>query len=150
MDVAGAVAMAAALEVRSEARQSGQERLVALRDRLKDGLLTGSPHVVVRGSLSNRLPGNLHVTVPGCTGEVLLFLCDQEGIQVSTGSACQAGVPEPSHVLSAMGVSPEDAWGALRLTLGYTTSAEDVEYVIRVFPSVVERATQAGLAGVKS
>jgi cysteine desulfurase len=123
---------------------------VALRDRLKDGLLAGSPHVVVRGSLSNRLPGNLHVTVPGCTGEVLLFLCDQEGIQVSTGSACQAGVPEPSHVLSAMGVSPEDAWGALRLTLGYTTSAEDVEHVIRVFPSVVERATQAGLAGVKS
>ncbi|MDA7566010.1 cysteine desulfurase [Pontimonas sp.] len=150
MDVAGAVAMAAALEVRAQARQSGQERLVALRDRLREGLLADSPQVVVRGSLSNRLPGNLHITVPGCTGEVLLFLCDQEGIQVSTGSACQAGVPEPSHVLSAMGVPPEDAWGALRLTLGYTTSAEDVEHVIRVFPSVVERATQAGLAGVKS
>ena len=150
MDVAGAVAMAAALEVRAQARQSGQERLVALRDRLREGLLAASPQIVVRGSLSNRLPGNLHITVPGCTGEVLLFLCDQEGIQVSTGSACQAGVPEPSHVLSAMGVPPEDAWGALRLTLGYTTSAEDVEHVIRVFPSVVERATQAGLAGVKS
>ncbi|MDA8579669.1 cysteine desulfurase [Pontimonas sp.] len=150
MDVAGAVAMAAALEVRAQARQSGQERLAALRDRLREGLLADSPQIVVRGSLSNRLPGNLHITVPGCTGEVLLFLCDQEGIQVSTGSACQAGVPEPSHVLSAMGVPPEDAWGALRLTLGYTTSAEDVEHVIRVFPSVVERATQAGLAGVKS
>ena len=150
MDVAGAVAMAAALEVRAEARQSGQERLVGLRDRLKDGLRAGSPQIVVRGSLSNRLPGNLHVTVPGCTGEVLLFLCDQEGIQVSTGSACQAGVPEPSHVLSAMGVPPQDAWGALRLTLGYTTIAEDIEHVIRVFPTVVERATQAGLAGIKS
>ena len=150
MDVAGAVAMAAAMELRAVERSSGQDALVALRDRLKDGLVAASPQVTVRGSLTDRLPGNLHITVGGCAGEVLLFLCDQQGIQVSTGSACQAGVPEPSHVLSAMGVAPEDAWGALRLTLGYTTTTEDVDHVIRVFPSIVERATHAGLASAKS
>lgn len=146
MDAAGAIAFATALEVRALDREQGQDRLMALRDRLWEGLLAVAPQCVVRGSHDERLPGNLHLTVPGCTGDVLLYLLDEHGIHASTGSACQAGVAEPSHVLLAMGVPAEEAWGAIRLTLSYTTTAEDVERVISVFPDVVERATKAGLA----
>jgi cysteine desulfurase len=77
---------------------------------------------------------------------VLLYLLDQHGIQVSTGSACQAGVPEPSHVLLAMGLSEETARGALRFSLGYHTTEDDIEAVASVFPRVVEQARAAGMA----
>jgi len=146
MDVAGAVAFATALEVRKAVRETEQDTLIALRDRLREGLLALAPQCVARGSLHHRLPGNLHLTVPGCTGDVLLYLFDEHGIHASTGSACQAGVPEPSHVLLSMGVPVEDAWGAIRLSLSYATTAEDIEHVIDVFPDVVERGTKAGMS----
>jgi cysteine desulfurase len=109
------------------------------------GLQAEVQGIVVRGS-TERLPGNLHVTVPGCEGDVLLYLLDQHGIHVSTGSACQAGVAEASHVLLAMGVSESDARGALRFSLSYSTTEADVDQVISVFASVVERASAAGMA----
>jgi cysteine desulfurase len=77
---------------------------------------------------------------------VLLYLLDQHGIQVSTGSACQAGVPEASHVLVAMGLPEDTARGALRFSLGYHTTARDIEAVVSVFAGVVEQARQAGMA----
>ena len=146
MDAAGAVAFAVALEVRAAVREEGEHRLVALRDRLRAGLLNVAPQCVARGSLDHRLPGNLHLTVPGCKGDVLLYLLDEHGIHASTGSACQAGIPEPSHVLLAMGVPPDEAWGAIRLTLSYSTTEAEIDRVISVFSDVVERGVRAGLS----
>ncbi len=145
LNVAGALGFAVALEAREAQRQRGFAALAALRDRLMVGLQGEVPGLVVRGS-KDRLPGNLHITVPGCEGDVLLYLLDQHGIHVSTGSACQAGVPEASHVLIAMGVSEADARGALRFSLSYSTTEADVDQVIAVFASVVEKARAAGMA----
>lgn len=145
LNVAGALGFAVALEAREAQRQHGSAALARLRDRLMVGLQAAVPHVVVRGS-QDRLPGNLHITVPGCEGDVLLYLLDQHGIHVSTGSACQAGVPEASHVLLAMGVSEADARGALRFSLSYSTTEAEVDQVIAVFASVVEKASAAGMA----
>jgi cysteine desulfurase len=146
LDVAGVVAFAAALELREQQRRERAPRLQALRDSLRDQLVGAVGEVVIRGSLESRLPGNLHLTVPGCEGDVLLYLLDQEGIQVSTGSACQAGVPEPSHVLRAMGVAEDEARGALRFSLGYQTTEDDIALVAARFPRVVEQARVAGMA----
>jgi cysteine desulfurase len=146
LDVAGVVAFAAALELREQHRLESSERLRERRDSLKEGLLSVVPEVVVRGSATERLPGNLHITVPGCEGDVLLYLLDQQGIQVSTGSACQAGVPEPSHVLMAMGLTEETARGALRFSLGCPTTPEDIDQVVSRFAAVVEQAKAAGMA----
>jgi cysteine desulfurase len=146
LDVAGALAFATALELRESTRANSQGRLEALRDRLREGLVSRVPEIVLRGHPTHRLPGNLHITVPGCEGDVLLYLLDERGIHVSTGSACQAGVPEPSHVLMAMGVSESDARGALRFSLGYSTTEDDIDRVIAVFADVVASARAAGLA----
>jgi cysteine desulfurase len=146
LDVAGALAFATALELRESQRIGHAKTLGQLRDRLRNGLTAAVPELVLRGHPSDRLPGNLHVTVPGCEGDVLLYLLDQRGIHVSTGSACQAGVPEASHVLMAMGVAESDARGALRFSLGYSSTEEDIDTVISVFAEVVTAARQAGLA----
>ena len=146
LDVAGVVAFAAALELRERQRVERSERLGELRDSLREGLQSVVPEIVVRGSTTDRLPGNLHITIPDCEGDVLLYLLDQHGIQVSTGSACQAGVPEPSHVLMAMGLREETARGALRFSLGYHTTSEDIDQVVSRFAGVVEQARAAGMA----
>ena len=146
LDVAGVVAFAAALELRERQRVESSERLRELRDSLREGLQSVVPEIVVRGSTTDRLPGNLHITIPDCEGDVLLYLLDQHGIQVSTGSACQAGVPEPSHVLMAMGLREETARGALRFSLGYHTTSEDIDQVVSRFAGVVEQARAAGMA----
>ncbi len=93
--------------------------LSALRDQLEAAVLAAVPGAVVRGpaSAADRLPGLLHVTVPGAEGDALLYLLDARGVECSTGSACTAGVPQPSHVLSAMGLSDAEAQGALRFSL---------------------------------
>jgi cysteine desulfurase len=146
LDAAGAVAFATALEVRDRTRQKRHTDLANLRDRLLQGLLHQVPEIVPRGSWDARIPGNLHITVPGCEGDVLLYLLDEQGINVSTGSACQAGVPEPSHVLIAMGVPESEARGALRFSLSYAHTETEIDQVISVFPKVVAKARSAGLA----
>lgn len=93
------------------------------------------------------LPGTLHLTVPGAEGDSLLMLLDARGIAASTGSACQAGVPEPSHVLLAMGLGEADARGALRVTLGPATTVDEIDALLAALPEAVERAQAAGLAG---
>jgi len=143
MDVAGAVAFAKAVELQLGVMESERTRLARLRDRLRDGLVATGVDLSVRGSSDHRLPHNLHITVTGCDGDVLLYVLDEKGISVSTGSACQAGVPEPSHVLLAMGVGESGARGALRFTLGRDTTAQDIDRVIDVFPEVVTRALSA-------
>jgi hypothetical protein len=95
------------------------------------------------GDWTNRLPGNAHLLVPGCEGDSLLYLLDAAGVECSTGSACQAGVPQPSHVLLAMGHTEREARGALRLTLGPHLDEADVEAFLAALPAVVERARRA-------
>ena len=95
------------------------------------------------GDATGRLPGNAHLLVPGCEGDSLLYLLDAAGVECSTGSACQAGVPQPSHVLLAMGYPEVEARGALRLSLGHTSTDADVEAFLSALPGVVERARRA-------
>ncbi|WP_394938947.1 cysteine desulfurase family protein [Psychromicrobium sp. YIM B11713] len=128
-------------------------RLSALRDLLIERINSLIPEAVLRGPGPNtgkRLPGNVHFTFPGCEGDSLLFLLDMAGIETSTGSACTAGVPRPSHVLLAMGLSEDEARGAQRFSLGHTTGLADVEALIAALPAAYAQARQAGMAGHES
>ncbi len=98
----------------------------SLRELFWEHLLTENPHVLVSGSRENRLPGNVHICLPGIEGETLLILLDQKGICASSGSACSAGALEPSHVLTAMGRKAIEAKGSLRLTFSEHNTAEEV------------------------
>jgi len=140
-DVAGAVAFGLA----AQQIDVGAD-LSVLRDRLIRGIQAAVPQAILRGDPVNRLPGNVHFTYPGCEGDSLLFLLDVAGFSVSTGSACQAGVPEASHVLLAMGLSEADARGALRMTLGHSTTADEVDALVAALPAAVASAMRAGLA----
>ena len=140
-DVAGAVAFGLA----AQQIDLGAD-LSVLRDRLIRGIQSAVPQAILRGDPVDRLPGNVHFTYPGCEGDSLLFLLDVAGFSVSTGSACQAGVPEASHVLLAMGLSEADARGALRMTLGHSTTEADVDALVAALPAAVASATRAGLA----
>ncbi|WP_181698519.1 cysteine desulfurase family protein [Nocardia sp. GTS18] len=146
-DVAAAVGFAAALRAASvEAAHS----LKALRDKLISGVLALEPDAVLNGPADERrLPGNAHFTFPGCEGDSLLMLLDAAGIECSTGSACNAGVASPSHVLIAMGVEPWQARSSLRFSLGHTSTESDIDTLLTVLPQVIERARAAGLAGAR-
>ncbi|MFP7759934.1 cysteine desulfurase family protein [Marisediminicola sp. LYQ134] len=120
--------------------------LVRLRDRVIAGVLERVPSAILRGSRHDRIENNAHFTFPGCEGDSLLYLLDVAGVSVSTGSACQAGVPEASHVLIAMGLDEADARGALRITVGHTTTDADVDAMLDALPAAVERARRAGYA----
>ena len=146
-DVAGAAAMAAAAGVAVEGLEANTARVQQLRDRLVDGVLSGIDDVHLNGAAgAGRLPGNAHFTFRGCEGDSLLMLLDAKGIECSTGSACTAGVAQPSHVLIAMGADPASARGSLRLSLGHTSTDADVDAALAVLPAAVERARQAALA----
>lgn len=145
-DVAGAVAMAAAAKIAVESLEANMTRLRALRDRLVDGVFAEIDDVVLNGALEARLPGNAHFTFRGCEGDSLLMLLDANGIECSTGSACTAGVAQPSHVLIAMGADAATARGAIRLSLGHTSVEADVDAALEVLPAAVARARQAALA----
>jgi len=145
-DVAGAVAFGVAAELAVARLAENATRLAGLRDRLVAGVLGRIPSSTLRGASpgAGRLPGNAHFTFEGCDGDSLLFLLDRAGIAVSTGSACQAGVAEISHVLLAMGLPEETARGALRFTLGSSTTDSDIATLLEVLPEVVARARRAG------
>ncbi|MDP9737258.1 cysteine desulfurase family protein [Curtobacterium sp. 260] len=128
------------------AADAGLHDASALRDRLVAGVLERVPTAVLMGDPVDRLPGNAHFTFPGCEGDSLLFLLDAAGVAVSTGSACQAGVPEASHVLLGMGLSEDEARGALRITLGYTSTDADVDAFLAALPGAVARASRAGMS----
>jgi cysteine desulfurase len=146
-DVAGAVGMATAVQLAVDGLEANSARLRLLRDRLIDGVLTGVEDTRLNGAAgSRRLPGNAHFTFDGCEGDALLMLLDANGIECSTGSACTAGVPQPSHVLLAMGADTASARGSLRLSLGHTSVEADVDAALRVLPGAVARARQAALA----
>ncbi|KQZ24781.1 cysteine desulfurase family protein [Microbacterium sp. Root553] len=145
-DVAGAAAFAVALELAEAEREAEHSRLQTLRDRLIDGTLHRVPQARLLGDPHERLPGNAHLLFPGAVGESLLFLLDMAGIAASTGSACQAGVAEPSHVVMAMGRSEEDARSVLRFSLGRTSSDDDIAAVLDAIADAYSRASGSGSA----
>lgn len=142
-DVAGAAAFAVAAELAEAERRSEAERLASLRDELARGIRAAVPDAEILGDPVDRLPGNLHVLFPRAAGETLLFLLDQAGIAVSTGSACQAGIAEPSHVVLALGRTEREARSVVRLTLGRTSGPADVAAVLAALPDAHERAAAA-------
>jgi cysteine desulfurase len=141
-DVAGATALAVAAELAEAERADEAARLAAMRDRLVAGLRAQLPEAVLLGDPVDRLPGNVHLHLPGAPGESLLYLLDMAGIAVSTGSACQAGVPEPSHVVMAMGYDESAARQVLRVTLGRTTTDADVDALLAALPGAYRRAAR--------
>ena len=143
-DVAGAAAFAIAAELAEAEREAEAVRLSVLRDRMIAGVLNLVPSAELLGDPVDRLPGNAHVLFPGASGDALLFLMDRAGVAVSTGSACQAGVPEPSHVVLAMGRDQHEARSVLRLTLGRTSTAADVEVLLAALPDAYARAVASG------
>lgn len=142
-DVPGAAAFSVAAELAEGERAAEAERLASLRDELVRGILSSVPSTELLGDPVQRIPGNAHLLFAGASGETLLFLLDQAGIAVSTGSACQAGTPEPSHVVTAMGRTEREARQVLRLTLGRTTDRSDVDAVVAALPALVDRARAA-------
>jgi Cysteine sulfinate desulfinase/cysteine desulfurase and related enzymes len=157
-DVASAVGFAAAAReaVGSlDAIAAEQARLAVLRDAIIAGVRSAVPDAVLNGpdpdarsgsDAAPRLASNAHFSFPGCEGDSLLFLLDAAGVAVSTGSACQAGIPEPSHVLRAMGRDDVEARGALRITLGRTSTRADVDAFLAALPAAYAQASRAGFA----
>jgi len=148
LDVAAIRAFAVALTESVAEIDPEAKRLAGLRDRLVESAVALGGGIRPGGfwrpgDLSRRLPGNAHLLVPGCDGDSLLYLLDAAGVECSTGSACQAGVPRPSHVLLAMGLTDDEARGALRVTLGRTSDDGDVDAFLAALPAALERARRA-------
>lgn len=152
LDTAGIAAFAAAAADVTSHLESESARISELRDAIIVAVREAIPEAVLRGidpavAPDKRLPGNAHFTFPGCEGDSLLFLLDMAGIESSTGSACTAGVPRPSHVLLAMGLDEDTARGAQRFSLGHTSAPSDVDAFVAALPEAHARAKKAGMAG---
>jgi cysteine desulfurase len=143
LDTAGVAAFAVAVETTVKARQEYATRVGALRDELVRRVRAAVPDAILNGDPDDRLPGNAHFSFPGCEGDALLLLLDAQGIACSTGSACSAGVAQPSHVLLAMGADDDRARSSLRFTLGHTSTIADVDALLAALPGAVERARRA-------
>jgi cysteine desulfurase len=145
LDTPAIRAFAVAAAVCSKRRTEEAERVAALRDDLVRQVLAAVPDAVLNGPPPGpgRLPGNAHFSFPGCEGDALLMLLDANGIACSTGSACTAGVAEPSHVLLAMGADDSRARGSLRFSLGHTSAQPDVDALGQVIHEIVARARRA-------
>jgi cysteine desulfurase len=144
LDAAGIVAFAVAVEAAVKNQQEYAARVGALRDDLVTRVRQAVPDAIYNGDPVDRLPGNAHFSFPGCEGDALLLLLDANGIACSTGSACSAGVAQPSHVLLAMGADDDRARSSLRFTLGHTSTPADVDAVVAALPAAVDRARRAG------
>jgi cysteine desulfurase len=145
LDVPGVIGLAVAVDAAIAEQPEAAPRLAALRDRLVDGVRRIVPEVIVNGHPTERLPGIAHLSFPGCEGDSLLMLLDARGVECSTGSACSAGVAQPSHVLIAMGADSACARSSLRFSLGHTSTRDDVDAVLDAIGPVVVRARRAGL-----
>ncbi|GJF33234.1 cysteine desulfurase [Kitasatospora sp. NE20-6] len=148
LDVPGAAGFAAAAALAVERRAAHASAVAALRDDLAARVRKAVPDAVLNGDPdpAGRLPANAHFSFPGCEGDALLMLLDAQGVECSTGSACSAGVPQPSHVLLAMGADPLLARASLRFSLGHTSVPADVDALVHAITPAVERARNAGLA----
>jgi cysteine desulfurase len=140
LDAPAIAGFAAAVEAAVKAQPEHAERLAVLRDRLVREVQQVVPDAIANGHPTERLPGNAHLRFPGCAGDSLLMLLDARDIECSTGSACSAGVAQPSHVLMAMGLPEEDALSSLRFSLGHTSTDADVDALVAAIGPCVDRA----------
>src|ERR1700726_397517 len=122
-------------------KEEGQ-RIAELRDRLENGLLERISHSSVNGSRAHRTPNTTNLTFPFIEGEAMVIALDLKGIACSTGAACSSGAVEPSHVLTAIGLAPEDARATLRLSLGHQTTDEEIDFALETIPPVIDRLRQ--------
>jgi cysteine desulfurase len=143
LDMPAIAGFATAVEHAVKLQPEYAERTAALRDSLVSRVIEVVPDAHLHGDPDHRLPGNAHLGFPDCEGDSLLMLLDARGIECSTGSACSAGVPQPSHVLLAMGLDDEGARHSLRFTLGRTSSETDVDALVDAIGPAVERARGA-------
>ncbi|MFD7109986.1 cysteine desulfurase family protein [Streptomyces microflavus] len=148
LDVPAVASFAVAGRLAAEGREHFARRVGGLRDELVAALRHAVPDAVLGGDPdpAGRLPANAHFSFPGCEGDSLLLLLDAQGIECSTGSACTAGIAQPSHVLLATGTDPDLARGTLRFSLGHTSTEEDVKELARAIGPAVARARTAGLS----
>ncbi|HEX4429947.1 MAG TPA: cysteine desulfurase family protein [Frankiaceae bacterium] len=148
LDVPGVAGFAAACRVAVDEQPERAARVAALRDELVAGVRARVPDVVLNGAPidagEGRLPGNAHLSFPGCEGDSLLMLLDARGVECSTGSACSAGIARPSHVLLAMQADAEHARSSLRFSLGHTSTRSDVNELLDVIGPCAERSRRAG------
>jgi len=145
-NVAGAVAMTAALQATADHRAAEVARIGALRDRLANGLADTVPGCFFNGDVARKVAGNCHVGFPGVEAEALLVVLDRDGVCAAAGSSCSSGATEPSHVLEAMGLGRDDALASIRLSLGHASTAADVDTALAVIPAAVERLRPVGVS----
>jgi cysteine desulfurase len=137
-NVAGIAGLGRAAELAREKLAGEASRLAALRNRFEQGLLEQVPHARVNGSRAHRTPNTTNVAFPFIEGEALVIALDLKGIACSTGAACSSGAVEPSHVLTAIGLPPEEARASLRFSFGRGNAEDDVDFALSVIPDVVE------------
>lgn len=138
-NIAGIVGMSTALQLAEEHRESYVTHCMALRDRLIQGVLETIPYTALNGHPTQRLPNNANIAFEYVEGESVLLLLDQHNIAASSGSACTSGSLEASHVLLALGLPHEQAIGSVRFTMGKDVSSTDIDYVLEILPSLIER-----------
>ena len=138
-NVAGIVGMGKAAELARKALTEDAARISALRDRLEEGLLTRVLHSRANGARAPRTPSTANIMFPGIEGEALVIALDLKGLACSTGAACSSGAVEPSHVLTAIGLSPDEARASLRFSLGRHTTAAEIDFALQVVPAAVEQ-----------
>jgi cysteine desulfurase len=138
-DVAAIAGMGKAADLALAGMRKESERMCGLRDRLERGLLDRVPHTWINGARAPRVPNTSNLTFPFIEGEAMVIALDLKGIACSTGAACSSGALEPSHVLMALGLAPEDARATLRLSLGHQTTEEEIDFALETIPPVIER-----------
>jgi cysteine desulfurase len=138
-DVPSIAGLGKAAEMALDGLAAESVRLAALRDRLEKGLLDRIPQASVNGSRTQRTPNTTNLTFPGVEGEAMVIALDLKGIACSTGAACSSGAVEPSHVLTAIGLSADNARATLRLSLGHENTDEEIDYALETIPPVIER-----------
>ena len=138
-NVPGIVGLGKAAQVATQSLTRDAVRISALRDRLEQGLLNGVPHSRVNAAHAPRTPNTANITFHGIEGEALVIALDLKGLACSTGAACSSGAIEPSHVLTAIGLPPEEARASLRFSLGRHTTAADIDFALRAVPAAVDQ-----------
>jgi cysteine desulfurase len=141
-NVAGIVGLGKAAEIARKSLAADAQRVSTLRDKLQEGLLEKVPQSRVNGGAAPRTPNTTNLVFPGIEGEALLIALDLKGLAVSTGAACSSGSVEPSHVLTAIGLPPEEARASLRFSLGRHTTAADIDFALSVVPAAVAQLRQ--------
>ena len=144
-DAASAAALALTITEAITEQEGLAQKHKIMSQRIIAGVKQIASDVIVSAENAPRLPNNVHFRFPGCLGDSLLFLLDHDGVSISTGSACTAGVSGPSHVVLSLGASNDEAMGTLRITLGHSTKDQDIDAFLEAFPKAYQGAKKAGL-----